>query len=125
DTFLFKKRHLLKAHDFYEKNGGAAIIIARFLPFVRTFAPIVAGIVKMDRRKFAFYNIVGCILWVGSMLLAGHFLQTLLMKKWGYDLKEHLEVIVLFIIGVTTIPILWKLLFKTKKNDSVPTSMKS
>ena len=125
DTFLFKKRHLLKAHDFYEKNGGAAIIIARFLPFVRTFAPIVAGIVKMDRRKFAFYNIAGCILWVGSMLLAGHFLQTLLMKKWGYDLKEHLEVIVLFIIGVTTIPILWKLLFKTKKNDSVPTSMKS
>ena len=122
DTFLFKKKHLLQAHGFYEKNGGTAIVIARFLPFIRTFAPIVAGIVKMDRRKFAFYNILGCVLWVASMLLAGHFLQTMLMKKWGYDLKEHLEVIVLIIIGVTTIPILWKIFFKKKKPDSVPSS---
>lgn len=122
DTFLFKKKHLLQAQAFYEKNGGAAIIIARFLPFIRTFAPIVAGIVKMDRRKFAFYNIIGCVLWVSSMLLAGHFLQTMVMKKWGYDLKEHLEVIVLIIIGVTTIPILWKIFFIKKKTDSVSSS---
>src|SRR5690606_11413129 len=109
DTFLFKKRYLLQAHDFYEKNGGGAIVIARFVPFIRTFAPIVAGIVKMDRRKFVFYNILGCVLWVSSMLLSGHFLQRFLMNKWNYDLKEHLEVIVLIIIGVTTIPILWKI----------------
>ena len=118
DTFLFKKKHLLQAHDFYEKNGGSAIIIARFVPFVRTFAPIVAGIVKMDRSKFAFYNIVGCVLWVSSMLLSGHFLQRFIMNKWNYDLKEHLEVIVLIIIGVTTIPILWKLFSKKKKPHS-------
>ncbi len=122
DTLFFKKRHLLQAQEFYKRNGGAAIIIARFLPFIRTFAPIVAGIVKMDKRKFAFYNIVGCFLWVSSMLLAGHFLQTMLMNKWNYDLKEHLEVIVLFIIGVTTIPILWKLFFNKKNPDPVPPS---
>lgn len=125
DTFLFKKRYLLQAQGFYEKNGGTAIVIARFLPFIRTFAPIVAGIVKMDRRKFAFYNVLGCVLWVASMLLAGHFLQALLMNKWGYDLKEHLEVIVLFIIGITTIPIIWKLFFNKKKNGSVSSSAES
>lgn len=121
DSFLFKKKHLLQAHDFYEKNGGGAIVIARFVPFVRTFAPIVAGIVKMDRRKFAFYNILGCILWVSSMLLSGHFLQRFVMNAWDYDLKEHLEVIVLIIICVTTIPILWKLFFNKKKSHPVST----
>jgi membrane-associated protein len=124
DSFLFKKKHLLQAHDFYEKNGGSAIIIARFIPFVRTFAPIVAGIVKMDKSKFAFYNIVGCVLWVSSMLLSGHFLQRFIMSKWNYDLKEHLEVIVLIIIGATTIPILWKLLSKKKKPNSASKQLK-
>ncbi|HEY9341532.1 MAG TPA: VTT domain-containing protein [Hanamia sp.] len=115
DTFLFKKKHLLRAHDFYEKNGGSAIIIARFVPFVRTFAPIVAGIVKMDRAKFAYYNIVGCMLWVGSMLLAGHFLQRFVENQFGFDLKEHLEVIVIIIVVVTTFPVLWKVFFTKKK----------
>jgi membrane-associated protein len=75
DTFFFKKKYLLQAHDFYEKNGGGAIILARFVPFVRTFAPIVAGIVKMDFKKFTYFNILGCALWVGSMLVGCHFLQ--------------------------------------------------
>ncbi|HEU4609017.1 MAG TPA: VTT domain-containing protein, partial [Chitinophagaceae bacterium] len=63
DTFFFKKKYLVQAHDFYEKHGGGAIVFARFLPFVRTFAPIVAGIVGMDRNKFSFFNIAGCIAW--------------------------------------------------------------
>ena len=115
DSFFFKKKHLLQAHDFYEKNGGGAIIIARFVPFVRTFAPIVAGIVKMDRAKFTFYNIIGCVLWVGSMLLGGHFLQRLIIKEFGFDLKEHLEVIVVGIIIITTFPVIWKVFFSKKK----------
>ena len=57
DSFLFKKKYLLQAHEFYEKNGGQAIILARFVPFVRTFAPIIAGIVLMDWKKFSFYNL--------------------------------------------------------------------
>ena len=75
DNILFKKKYLHQAHDFYEKHGGGAIVFARFVPIVRTFAPIVAGIVEMDKKKFAFYNILGCIAWVASMILGGHFLQ--------------------------------------------------
>lgn len=119
DSFFFKKKHLLQAHDFYEKNGGGAIIIARFVPFVRTFAPIVAGIVQMNKSKFTFYNIVGCMLWVASMLLAGHFLQRLIMKEFGFDLKEHLEVIVIIIVVLTTFPVLWKVFFSKKKPKAV------
>lgn len=119
DTLLFKKKHLIQAHEFYEKNGGVAIIIARFVPFVRTFAPIVAGIVKMDKRKFSFYNFVGCVLWVGSMLLGGHFLQKLVEREFDFDLKQHLEIIVLGIIVVTTFPVLWKVFSRKKKPTTV------
>lgn len=120
DTLFFKKKYLQQAHDFYEKNGGGAIIVARFVPFVRTFAPIVAGIVEMDKKKFAFFNIVGCMLWVGSMLIAGHFLQTLIYKEFGFDLKEHLEVIVIGIVVITTFPVIWKLFISKKRTDTAP-----
>lgn len=115
DTFLFKKKYLVQAHEFYEKNGGGAIILGRFVPFVRTFAPIVAGIVLMDQKKFVFYNIIGSMLWVGSMLLAGHFLDTFISNRFHFDLKEHLEVIVIGIVAVTTIPVLWKVFSHNKK----------
>jgi membrane-associated protein len=118
DTFFFKKKYLIQAHEFYEKNGGGAIVLGRFVPFVRTFAPIVAGIVLMDRKKFVYYNITGSMLWVGSMLLAGHFLQTFIMHQFGFDLKEHLEVIVIGIVAVTTIPVLWKVFSHKKKPDT-------
>jgi membrane-associated protein len=115
DSFFFKKKHLVQAHDFYEKNGGSAIIIARFIPFIRTFAPIVAGIVKMDKMKFTYYNILGCALWVASMLLGGHFLQKLVEHEFGFDLKEHLDIIVVGIVIVTTLPVIWKLFSGKKK----------
>ncbi len=118
DTFFFKKKYLRQAHDFYDKNGGSAIIIARFVPLVRTFAPIVAGIVDMDKKKFAYYNIVGSMLWVGSMLIAGHFLQRLIYKEFHFDLKEHLEIIVLGIVILTTFPVIWKLFFSRKRTSS-------
>lgn len=116
DSFFFKKKYLRQAHDFYEKNGGSAIVIARFVPFVRTFAPIVAGIVKMNKRKFSFYNIIGCILWVGSMLLGGHFLQRFIQKQFNFDLKQHLEVIIIGIVVITTFPVLWKIFSGKKKS---------
>jgi membrane-associated protein len=114
----------VQAHEFYEKNGGVAIILGRFVPFVRTFAPIVAGIVLMDWKKFVFFNITGSMLWVGSMLLAGHFLQTFIMHQFGFDLKEHLEVIVIGIVAVTTIPVLWKV-FRHKKKANTEQSNSS
>ena len=118
DSFFFKKKYLRQAHDFYEKNGGGAIIAARFVPFVRTFAPIVAGIVLMDSRKFTYYNILGCVLWVGSMLIAGHFLQTFILHHYQFDLKDHLEVIVICIVAVTTLPVLWKIFISKNKKSS-------
>ncbi len=77
DNFIFKQKYLHEAQEFYKKHGGGAIVFARFLPIVRTFAPIVAGIVHMDKKKFTYYNVLGCFMWVLSMLVAGHFLQ-----KW-------------------------------------------
>ena len=122
DRFLFKKKYLHQAHDFYEKHGGLAIIGARFLPFIRTFAPIVAGIVQMDRKKFHFFNIVGCLAWVFSMIFSGYYLQKWILKEFGFDLKDHLELIVLGIVLVTTAPVLIKVFSsKKKKQNSPPT----
>ncbi|WP_084220252.1 DedA family protein [Asinibacterium sp. OR53] len=114
ENLLFKRHYLTQAHDFYEKYGGRAIIIARFIPIIRTFAPIIAGIVEMDGKKFTFFNIIGCVSWVFSMLFAGHFLQKWILTQFGFDLKQHLEVIVLGIVLVTTAPVLIKL-FSVRK----------
>lgn len=123
DRFLFKKRYLYQAKEFYDKHGALAIIGARFLPFIRTFAPIVAGIVQMDRKKFHFLNVIGCIAWVFSMVFAGYFLQKWILTQFGFDLKDHLEIIVLGIVLVTTAPVIIKLVtgknkhHKTLDND--------
>jgi membrane-associated protein len=116
DSFLFKKKYLYQAKDFYDKHGGGAIVMARFLPIVRTFAPIVAGIVQMDKKKFMSFNIIGCFAWVYSMLIAGHYLQTFILNQFQYDLKSHLEVIVIGIVFVTTAPVIVKMVFGKKKN---------
>ena len=115
DTLLFKKKYLYQAKDFYDKHGGGAIVMARFLPIVRTFAPIVAGIVQMDKKKFSFYNIVGSIAWVFTMIIAGHYLQKWILISFGFDLKKHLEVIVIGIVLVTTLPVVVKIFSKKKK----------
>jgi membrane-associated protein len=117
ENMLFKRRYLRQAHDFYEKHGGGAIVIARFIPIVRTFAPIVAGIVQMNRKKFTAYNVIGCIAWVFSMLFGGHFLQKWIMSQFGFDLRLHLELIVLGIVLVTTAPVLIKLLTNRSKHQ--------
>ncbi len=108
DTWLFKRKHLVQAHDFYEKKGGSAIILARFLPIVRTFAPIVAGVVKMDSKKFLLYNVIGSIAWVASMTAAGYLLGE---NEW---VKANFEKIVIGLILVTTGPVLFKMFFGRK-----------
>jgi membrane-associated protein len=115
DNMLFKQHYLQQAHDFYDKHGGGAIIIARFLPVIRTFAPIIAGIVGMDKKRFSYYNVVGCVAWVFSMLIGGHFLQKWILSQFNFDLKEHLEIIIIVIVLVTTAPVLIKLLTGNKK----------
>ncbi len=115
ENMFFKKKYLRQAHDFYEKHGGGAIVIARFIPIIRTFAPIVAGIVEMERKKFYFFNVIGCVAWVFSMLFGGHFLQKWILSKFNFDLKDHLEIIVLGIVFVTTLPIIFRLIFHKEK----------
>jgi membrane-associated protein len=114
ETWLFKRKHLVRATDFYNKYGKATIFLAKFLPIVRTFAPIVAGIVKMHRPTFMFYNIVGSITWVASMMLGGYFLDSWVEKRFNFSLKEHIEAIAIGIILVTTLPVLYKLFFAKK-----------
>ena len=112
DTFWFKEKYLLQSKDFFEKYGGKAIIFARFLPIFRTFAPIVAGIAGMDKKKFMFFNIVSSILWSFSLIFAGHYLSALFLDNLGIDLKSHIEYIVIGIVLITTVPVLFKLLKK-------------
>lgn len=118
DNLLFKQKYLYQAQEFYDKHGGGAIVIARFIPIIRTFAPIVSGIVQMPKAKFSFFNILGCIAWVSSMVLAGHFLQQWIFRQFGFNLKEHLELIVIGIVLVSTLPIIIKLISGKKTNQT-------
>lgn len=114
ESWLFKRKHLVRASDFYHKYGKGTIFVAKFLPIVRTFAPIVAGIVKMHRPTFMFYNIVGSLAWVCSMMLGGYFLDSWVQRKFDFSLKDHIEAIAIGIILVTTLPVLYKLFFSKK-----------
>ncbi|RZK54353.1 MAG: DedA family protein [Pedobacter sp.] len=102
DTFFFKKKYLLAAERYYRKQGAFALIMGRFVPIVRTFAPIFAGVVKLDIRKFAFYNIVGAILWIASLTLLGYFLG----KRFAEQIEEYLVYIIIGFILITTIPLI-------------------
>lgn len=108
DTWLFKKKHIESAQEFYEKKGGFAIILARFLPVVRTFAPIIGGVVKMDFKKFSLYNIAGAIVWVGSIVSLGYILGD---NAW---VKESLEYVILGLVLLSTAPVLLKMFFGKK-----------
>jgi membrane-associated protein len=101
DSFLFKKRHLQTTHSFYERHGGKTLFLGRFLPIIRTFAPILAGIINVDLKKFMLYNIVGAIAWVGSVAGLGYFLGDKFPQT-----KDYLGYIVIGLIVVTSIPVL-------------------
>jgi membrane-associated protein len=103
-SFFFRPSHLQKAHSFYEKYGGKTIIIARFVPIVRTFAPIVAGAAEMPYRRFVVFNVVGGFLWVFSMILAGYFLGNLLKSRLGIDLEEHIEWVIIIVVSLSLLP---------------------
>lgn len=114
DNFLYKKKYLYDAKAFFDKYGNKAIIFARFIPVVRTFTPMIAGIVSMDKKSFMFYNMVGSFLWSVSMIFAGHYLHQLFLEKFNIDLKHYIEYIVIGIVLVTTFPIIMKLIKKEK-----------
>ncbi|HEV2761930.1 MAG TPA: VTT domain-containing protein [Pyrinomonadaceae bacterium] len=105
-SLLFRPSHLQKAQEFYERYGGKTIIIARFVPLVRTFAPIIAGAAQMPYRKFFAYNVVGGFLWVFSMILAGYFLGGIVERVFGIRLDEHIEKVVIVVVLLSLLPML-------------------
>lgn len=118
DSFWWKKKYLIQSKEFFERYGGKAIIFARFLPVVRTFAPIVAGIVIMDKKKFMFYNILSSFLWSFSLIFAGHYLYGMFLEEFDIDLKHHIEKIVIVIILISTFPVFLKMIKKTPNTES-------
>lgn len=111
---FFAKDHLIKANRFYEKYGGRAIIYARFVPFARTFAPIVAGVAHMNYRKFISYNIVGGILWVTSMTLLGYFFGNIPF------IKRNFEYVIIGVILLSVLPVVIGYL-KHRKEEKLKT----
>jgi membrane-associated protein len=99
DSLFFKKKHLIAAHDFYEKHGGKTIIIARFVPIIRTFAPVVAGIGQMSYRHFAAYNIIGGVGWVFTMTMIGYSLIKLFP-----GIEKHIHIVIVVVIILSILP---------------------
>jgi len=99
DSLLFNKKHLYRAHAFYEQHGGKTIVIARFVPIIRTFAPVVAGVAEMRYRDFILYNVVGGIAWIWSMLFTGYFLGQYIP---GVD--QHIEKVIIVVIFLSILP---------------------
>ena len=99
DSRFFKKAHLIKAHDFYQRHGGKTIVLARFMPIVRTFAPVVAGVANMEYRQFVFYNVFGGLLWIWSMLFTGYFLG-----RYVPGIDQHIEKVILIVIFLSILP---------------------
>jgi membrane-associated protein len=99
NSFFFRREHLIRTHEFYEKHGGKTIVIARFVPIIRTFAPVVAGAASMTYRQFAMFNVLGGIGWVTSMTLTGYFLAQLVP-----DIDKHLHLLVAGVIFLSLLP---------------------
>lgn len=117
DSLIFKKRHLERAHEFYEKYGGKTIVLARFIPVVRTFAPPVAGAANMNYRKFVSFNVLGGVLWVWSMVLIGYSLGSSMPNV----VDKYLHVIIAVVIFLSILPAIFETLRQRyRKSGSVP-----
>ncbi len=109
-SFFFNKDHLVKAQHFYEKHGGKTIVLARFMPIIRTFAPVVAGVGKMRYRQFLFFNVFGGVGWVCSMVLIGYFLPPLLNPVFRpifgeqFQIQDHVEKVVIIVVLLSISP---------------------
>ena len=99
DSLLFKKKHLFRARDFYEKHGGQTLIIARFMPIVRTFVPVVAGLAQMRMRSYTAYNVLGAVAWIWSMLLIGYFLGSAIP-----GIENHITKVIVVVVFLSLLP---------------------
>ena len=99
DSLLFNKKHLYRAHEFYERHGGKTVVIARFMPIVRTFVPVVAGMAQMGYRRYTIYNVIGGLGWIWSMLFIGYFLG-----RYIPGVDQHIETVIVIVIFVSILP---------------------
>ena len=99
ESLLFKPRYLRQAHEFYERHGGKTIIIARFMPIVRTFVPVVAGAAGMSNSRYTLYNVIGGVLWIWSMLFTGYFLG-----RYIPGIDRHIETVIIVVIALSLLP---------------------
>lgn len=123
---IIKQSHLDKTSEFFVRYGGKTIIIARFVPIVRTFAPFVAGSGAMDYKRFMTFNVVGALLWVGLLLPAGWFIGNAEFTLFGHHIvvKDHFEIVVLGIIGISVLPMVIEILnAKLKKRKTPPVAV--
>jgi membrane-associated protein len=104
NSLLFRREHLIRTHEFYERHGGKTIILAQFVPIVRTFAPVVAGAARMTYRRFASFNVIGAILWINSMTLTGYFLGRAIP---GLESRIHLVVAVVIFLSILPALVAW------------------
>ncbi|MHA7176672.1 VTT domain-containing protein [Arthrobacter sp. Sr24] len=100
DSRFFKREYVEKAHSFFERHGGKALVLARFVPIMRTFVPVIVGVAKMDMRKFLFFNALGAVLWAGGVTYLGYFLGN--KVPW---VRDNLDVIFIAIVAISVIPI--------------------
>lgn len=113
DSLLFNRKHLVTTREFYERHGPFTIVIARFVPILRTFAPVVAGIGAMSYKRFLTYNIMGGIGWVASMILGGYFLGQLVP-----DIHKHIDKVIVIIIFLSLLPAIIKVAREKLKRES-------
>lgn len=114
NSLLFRREHLQMTHEYYERHGGKTIILAQFIPILRTFAPVVAGVAAMGYRQFATYNIVGAILWVGSMTTAGYLLGNLVP-----NIEQRIHYVVAVVIAISLMPPAIAFLKRRRSKESV------
>lgn len=112
DSFFFRKRHIEITKEYYEKHGGKTLILGRFLPIIRTFAPILAGVIKIDFKKFMLFNVIGAVAWIGSIGSIAFYLG-----KQFPQVENYLTYIFITLIVLTAIPILTAFLKNRKKQD--------
>ena len=111
NSLLFNKKHLYRAHEFYDRHGGKTVVIARFMPIVRTFVPVVAGMAQMGYRRYTIFNIVGGLGWIWSMLFIGYFLGSYIP---GVD--QHIELVIVIVVALSLMPGIIGWLRRSKQN---------
>ena len=117
DSLLFNRRHLVRTREFYERYGGKTIVLARFIPILRTFAPVVAGVGQMAYRRFLFFNVFGGIGWVAGLTWAGY-----LLGRTVPNIDQHVHVVVIIVIVLSVLPIVGEIIKARRRKRPRPAS---